>query len=319
MNRTRVAIGVDIGGGSVKLGLVSEGGKILKRDSFLTPRSPRRKVLLNLLQDHILKLVTDAKQNNLKCVGVGIGAPGPIDVERGFVYFFPNIPGWKNTPLKALLQRKINLPVFVDNDANVMALAEFRFGAGLGVRNIVALTLGTGIGGGLVIDGTLFHGPTYSAAEIGHLVIDEKGALCGCGNRGCVETFVGTNYFVKEMKKRLATGQKSFLNQWIKKGAKLTPQLAAQAARRGDKFAVQIWCETAEHLGTALAGLVNILNPQKIILGGGLAQSGDLLFKPLRRAILKKAFSVAGASVKVLPAKLGMDAGIVGAAAMVFE
>jgi glucokinase len=239
-------------------------------------------------------------------------------VERGFVYFFPNIPGWKNTPLKALLEKRLKLPVFVDNDASVMALAEFEFGAGRGAKNVIALTLGTGVGGGLVIDGKLFHGPRYSAAEIGHLVINEDGPRCGCGSRGCVETYVGSGYFVCEVKRRLKKGAQSVLKKWVKEGREMTPLLAAQAARRGDVFSKKIWQETGAHLGTALAGLLNILNPEKIILGGGIAQNGGLLFRPLRAALNKKAFPIAARSVRVVPAKLGVDAGLIGAAALAF-
>ena len=298
----RVAIGVDIGGGSVRMGLVSTNGRILVRSDFKTTDYLGRRKLLAALIRTLDGLLRVAKKKNLKVTGIGIGAPGPIDVEKGFVYFFPNIPGWKNTPLKKILEKKIKLPVFVDNDANVMALAEFRFGAGRGARTLIALTLGTGIGGGLVIDGKLYHGHSYSAAEIGHMVINENGPRCSCGNRGCVETYVGTNYFVRSSKNR----------------KRLSPQSAARAALRGDADAKELWKETARHLGTALVGLVNILNPERIVLGGGIAQSGGLLFRPLKAAIRRKAFPIAAASVKVVAAKLGMDAGIIGAATLVF-
>lgn len=314
----KVAIGVDIGGTSVKLGLVSPGGKVLARDSFFTKAAGGRKVFLRLLTARIAALRREAGKRNFKVAGVGIGAPGPINVERGFVYFFPNIPGWKNTPLRALLERKLGLPVSVDNDANVMALAEFRFGAGRGAKNIIALTLGTGVGGGLIIGGKLYHGPKYSAAEIGHLVINENGPRCACGSRGCIETYVGNGYFIREIKRRLGKGEKSILKKWsVGQGRELTPLLAAQAAKRGDALSKRMWKETGERLGTALAGLVNILNPERIVLGGGIAQNG-LLFGPVKAALGRKAFPIAARSVKVMPAKLGVDAGLVGAAALIF-
>ncbi len=314
----KVAIGVDIGGTSVKLGLVSASGKVLARDSFSTKAAGGRKAFLHLLTTRIAALGHEAKKRHLKVAGVGIGAPGPIDVARGFVYFFPNIPGWRNTPLRALLERKLGLPVSVDNDANVMALAEFRFGAGRGAKNIIALTLGTGVGGGLVIGGELYHGPNYSAAEIGHLVVNENGPRCACGSRGCIETYVGNGYFVREIKRRLGKGEKSILRKWsVGQGRELTPLLVAQAASRGDALSKKMWKETGEHLGTALAGLVNVLNPERIILGGGIAQSG-LLFGPVKATLGRKAFPIAARSVKVVPAKLGVDAGLVGAASLIF-
>jgi glucokinase len=316
----KVALGVDIGGQSVKLGLVNTRGKILQESSFLTREFLGRKRFFKELKRSIEALLRASRRRNCRVTGIGIGAPGPIDVERGFVYFFPNIPGWRNTPLKSRLEKVFKMRVCVDNDANVMALAELRFGAGQGVQNLIALTLGTGIGGGLVVHGKLFHGPSFSAAEIGHVVIDERGKKCACGSHGCVETFVGTDYFVQEVKKRLRSGQKSILNQWLKSSGRcLTPQLVAKAARHGDSFSKKMWEETGAHLGTALAGLVNVFNPERIVLGGGIAQNGNLIFKPVVRTLRKKAFPIASRSVKVVRAALGVNAGVVGAAALLFE
>jgi glucokinase len=315
----KTAIGVDIGGGSVKLGLVDSRGKILARESFLTGSAPTKEKFLDVLVAHVLDLQKIAVSRKLEFLGVGIGAPGPIDVERGFVYFFPNIPGWKNTPLKSLLERRLKMPVRVDNDANVMALAESIFGAGRGCQSVLALTLGTGVGGGIVMGGKLFHGPAYSAAEVGHLIINETGPLCSCGNRGCLEAYVGSGYFVKEVARRLKAGEKSVLKKWIGSDfTGLTPLLVAQAAKQGDAFSKKIWAQTGAHLGTALAGLANILNPQKIILGGGIAQNGRILLDPLNASLKKKAFPIAARSVKVVGAKLGVDAGLIGAAGLLF-
>ncbi len=315
----KAAVGVDIGGTSVKLGLVSGSGKVVARSSFPTESHSGRSKMLKALVGHILGLDREAKRRGFRLSGVGVGAPGPIDVRRGRVYFFPNVPGWKNTPLKAILQRRLRRPVWLDNDAGAAALGEFCFGAGRGSKSMIALTLGTGIGGGWVLDGRLFHGPAFSATEIGHVIIHEDGPLCACGNRGCVETYVGNHYFVAEVRKRLKQGARSVLKQWIRQGKELSPLLVAQAARKGDSFSKKFWLETGEHLGTVLAGLCNVLNPDRVILGGGIAQTGRLILDPVTAAIGKKAFSIAARSVKVMPAKLGMDAGLVGAAALVFS
>jgi len=315
----QTAIGVDIGGTSVKIGLVDLKGRILQRKFFLTSSVKGRTAMLDVLISHLLDLIRQAKKMRSIVKGVGIGAPGPVDVKRGFVYFFPNIAGWKNTPLKSLLEKRLKLPVLVDNDASVMALAEFRFGSGRGIKNMIALTLGTGIGGGIVIDGKLFHGPIFSAAEIGHMVLNEDGPRCGCGSRGCIETYVGNDYFIREAKKRLKAGHKSLLRKWIlTDGKELTPLLVRQAADAGDALSRALWKETGEHLGTALAGLVNVLNPERIILGGGISQRNRFLFGSTVRTLKKKAFPIAGRSVKVMPAALGVDAGLIGAAALAF-
>ncbi len=315
----KVSIGIDIGGTNVKLGLVDEKGSVLLNDTFLTKSASSKSQLLDKLVGHIEMLRAEANHRKLKLVGIGIGAPGAIDVEHGFVYFFPNIPGWENTPLKKILEKKLKLPVFVDNDANAMALGEFYFGAGKNVKHMIALTLGTGVGGGLVLDGKLFHGPAFSAAEIGHMVVDPDGPVCGCGNRGCIETFVGNGYFVKEVKRKLDSGEKSVLTRWLQEGKELSPKLVQEAARAGDRFAKEQWEITGERLGTFLAGLVNLLNPEKIVIGGGVALGGDLVLEPIRKAIKKKAFPIAARFVKVLPAVLSNDAGLVGAAALAFS
>jgi glucokinase len=315
----RAAIGIDIGGTNIKLGLVNEKGKVLLRDTFPSRSASSKRMLLGQLVEHIQALRSEARRLKLNLAGIGVGAPGPIDVERGFVYFFPNIPGWKNTPLKKILERKLKMPVFVENDANAMALGEFYFGAGRGVKNLLALTLGTGVGGGIVIGGKLFHGHSFSAAELGHMSVDPNGPRCVCGNRGCIETFIGNGYFVKEVRAALDSGQKSLLNRWIKKERRvLTPQLVQEAARAGDGFSRAQWQKTGERLGTFLAGLVNALNPQRIVVGGGIALGGDLILGPARSALKKKAFPIASRFVKVVPAVLGNDAGFVGAAALTF-
>ena len=311
----RAAIGIDIGGTNVKLGLVDERGRVLLRDTFRTSRARSRGEMLDKLTSHVTALASETRSRGMRLAGVGIGAPGPIDVERGFVYFFPNIPGWKDTPLKKILEKRLRLPVFVDNDANAMALGESLFGAGHGAKNVVALTLGTGVGGGLVIGGKLFHGSTFSAAEIGHMVVDPAGPLCACGNRGCIEAFVGNGYFVREVRARLK-GKKSILKKWIKEGKELSPKLVQEAARRGDTFSREQWKLTGERLGTFLAGLANLLNPERIVLGGGIALGGELVLAPVRAALKKKAFPIASRFVKVVPAVLGNDAGLVGAAAL---
>ena len=315
---TRAAIGVDIGGTNVKLGLVDERGKVLLRDTFRTTQTRSRTELLDKLAIHISLLKEEARTRKLKLAGVGIGAPGPIDVERGFVYFFPNISGWKNTPLKKILEKKLRLSVFVDNDANTMALGESCFGAGKGAKNVIALTLGTGVGGGLVLGGKLFHGSTFSAAEIGHMVVDSEGPLCACGNRGCIEAFVGNGYFTRQVRERLKS-RKSILKKWMKEGQELTPKLVQDAARSGDVFAKEQWKLTGERLGSFLAGLVNLLNPERIVIGGGIALGGELVLAPIRSAMKKKAFPIASRFVRVMPAVLGNDAGLVGAAALAFS
>ncbi len=310
------AIGIDIGGTNIKLGLVSARGRMLHREHLATRDFPGRFAMLNELVRRIASLRITATRKNFRVTGVGIGAPGPINVEKGSVYFLPNIRGWKNVALRSVLRRRLGIPVFVDNDANAMAFGEFLFGAGRGAKSLIGLTLGTGVGGGIVLDGKLFHGHAYSAAEVGHVTINENGPRCACGSRGCVETYVGNRYFILEVLRRLKKARRGLLYRWVVSGARLTPELVEKAARKGDALSRQMWKETGEHLGTALAGLVNVLNPERIVVGGGVAKAGAFIFRPLQKTLQKKAFPIAVASVRVLPATLGTDAGVIGAAAL---
>ena len=312
------AIGIDIGGTNIRVGLVDDRGRILAQESFLTRLFRGRSRMLAELERRAVPFQALARATKRPLAGVGIGAPGAIDVERGFVYFLPNIRGWENTPLKKILERRLRIPVFIDNDANAMALAEHRFGAGRGSENFIGLTLGTGVGGGIVLGGKLYHGGAYSAAEVGHITVNEAGPVCACGNRGCVETYVGNRYFLQEALRRLKKDPRGLLGRWVKAGQGLTPELIEKAAKKGDRLSKRLWEDTGVHLGTALAGLVNVLNPERIVVGGGIARAGRLIFGPVERTIQKKAFPIAAASVKVLPATLGTDAGVIGAAALAF-
>lgn len=309
----RPAIGIDFGGTSIKLGLVSPSGKVLTRSSFQTGRHAARHQILDSLT-----MAVRALAEKTRVCGVGIGAPGPIDVDRGLVYFFPNVPGFKNFPIRKILESRFKLPVAVDNDANAMALGEYRFGGGRGSRLFLALTLGTGIGGGMVIGGKLFHGPAFSAAEFGHVVIDPNGPFCACGNRGCAEAFVGNGYFLAETRRRLKK-EKSVLKRWLAEGKELTPILVERAAKRGDRLAKSLWADAGDRLGTLLAGFLNVLNPDRIAIGGGLANAGALILGPMHASLRKKAFPIAFRSVKVKPAVLGTDAGLIGAACLAFD
>ncbi|OGR88781.1 MAG: hypothetical protein A3A86_00455, partial [Elusimicrobia bacterium RIFCSPLOWO2_01_FULL_60_11] len=237
----------------------------------------------------------------------------------GVVRFSPNL-GWKNVPLKRFLARGLKASVAIENDANCAAWGAYCLDAKRDCGNLICLTLGTGVGGGVIIGGKLYRGATGSAGEIGHLTVDYKGRLCGCGSRGCLESMVGAWGIVKTAREGIARGRSPLLKRLLREpGAKLSPRLIEQAAKKNDPFSKKIWNDAGECLGAAMASLVNVLNPERIVLCGGVSKAGDLILKPALRALGKRAFKVPFQRVKVTVSKFDEKLGVVGAALLCLE
>ena len=295
-----VFLGIDWGGTYVKAGIITPRGKILKKITCQSREFKKKDVFIYKIK----KLIKDFNKFSIKAVG--IGAPGIIDIKKGFIYYLPNIHGWYNYPLRAILEKELKLPVFLDNDANVFALAEARLGAGKGKRNIIFLTLGTGLGGAVIFDGKILEAST-SAAELGHVPLSLKGRRCGCGGRGCIETFTGANNLLRRYNEL--------------KGGSCLPKEVREiyyAALKKDKAALTVWKEFSQSLGMFLAGMVNVFNPELIILGGGISGAFSL-FKPLLwRELRRQAMWPHTKNLKLVKAKL-KDAGIIGAGLLAKE
>ena len=230
-----------------------------------------------------------------------------------------NLRGWNRIPLRANLRKRLGLPVAVDNDVKVMTLAEWKHGAGRGARNLLCMTLGTGVGGGWVINGALYHSRKGPSGEIGHLPLGEGGPRCFCGGRGCLERYVGNRDIVREVKRRIAAGERSKMTALLGgRLDRLTPEVIDQACESGDRLALETWRRAGERIGLILAGAVNLLNPDRIVIGGGLAKAGRWLFDPIRETVRRRAMRGIG-RVQILPAKLGPSAGIIGAALLIGE
>ena len=271
-------------------------------------------------------------------IGVGLGSPGLIIAETGIVHFSPNFPGWSDIPLVNYVNTelvRVHIPKHaaqidthktykpilrgMDNDVNAMTLGELHYGAGVGYKNLVALTLGTGVGGGVVIDGEVYHGSQNTAGELGHTVVEPDGRYCGCGNQGCLEAYAGSKNIVERIQDKIDAGRSSSLAAAVKDGVALTPRAIAKAAQDGDELAIEIFAETGRYIGIALASITHILNPQIAIIGGGIAEAGEkLLFTPIRTELSKRAMDIP-AQMKIVKAHLGNDAGIVGAAMLALE
>lgn len=316
MNRGSVAIGIDVGGTNLKFGLVARNGKIIKRKVLPSLAQEGYKRVLSQIVKGIRQLIDAAE--GYRILGLGIGTPGLVDSIHGIVYNLTNIPGWKNVNLKKIMEMEFGVRVYVDNDVNLMALGEWACGGAKGAENIVCLTLGTGVGGGIIIGGKLFRGKNLSAGEIGHIPINYKGPKCNCGNFGCLERYIGNRYIVEMARRYIRREKDTILSKWIDANRPLTPELIARGAKAGDKICIKIWEEVSECLASALSGVVNFLNPERIIIGGGVAGAGNVLFTPLRKKVREKAMGIPGKNVRISKALLGEDAGMIGAAMLVF-
>lgn len=286
-------IGIDLGGTKIAGILATPEGKIIMDIQVPTEAQKGKKQVIKNIEKAIRLLI---QVNKTKVKAIGIGAPGPILFEKGIVVEAPNLPGWKRVNIKKILEKEFHVPVFVDNDANCAALAEARFGAGKKARHFIYMTVSTGIGGGIIIDRELYRGVNGSAGEFGHMIIDSKGFTCGCGNVGCLEA--------------LASGSA------VKKRYGLDALSVELAARQGDKKAQRVIQTSAHYLAIGIANLVNIFNPELIIIGGGLSNMRELLIDPIRKDFKKYALSLPAKKVKVVRARLGTKAGVLGAVAL---
>ena len=302
-----LVLGIDVGGTNVKLGIVDAGGRILARSSMPTKSYNRNKTLLiKAIFSQIHTLLQNSQISLKRLCGIGIGLPGAVDPFKGQVIFLPNIPGWKNVSLRAIFEKEFGVPTLLENDVNMIALGEWKFGAGKGKNDMICMTLGTGVGGGLIMDGKLYRGVSFVAGEIGHMPINETGPACNCGGWGCFEQYVGNRQLLEKIARNF--GDKN-----------LTIPDVYKLANQGDAKALTFFAETATHIGNGLVGVVNLLNPPLIIIGGGVSNNHRFLFPTINQVIRKRAMSVQARRVKIVHAKLGDDAGILGARVLLTE
>ncbi|WP_420450043.1 ROK family protein [Candidatus Palauibacter sp.] len=314
-------IGVDLGGTAIKVGAVPvDGGTVLGMRSLPTDAHIGAKFVV----DRIVSMILDVKRDATReggfgedaILGVGMGAPGPLDRETGTVVETPNL-GWRNFPLRDLIVKGTGFEAELDNDANAATLGEWWRGAGRGVDHLVGVTLGTGIGGGLMLDGELYHGASDVAAEIGHMTIDSTGRKCGCGNYGCLEAYASGPAIASRAVDGLKAGAESMLPALVEGDLRaITAETVSDAIVAGDEYAGDVMRETARYLGTGLANLINVLNPEMIVVSGGVTRAGRHLFDPLRREVRKRAFRPAAEACRIVRTELGGMAGVIGAAAV---
>lgn len=311
----RLAVGIDFGGTGVKMGLVDKSGAIRDRFDFPTAAAGTQSAWMDRVGDGLRRF----RRAGARPAGIGVGVPGFTDFKKGFIYNLTNVPGWTSVPLARMLRQRFGLPAVVDNDVNAMAIGECAHGAGRGCRFAAFATLGTGVGGGVVIDGRLYRGAYSMAGEIGHVCIRMNGRKTPEG-RGGLETYVGNRRLAAYAVRALKAGRRSLIRSLAHNDLEaVTPKIIARAAARGDPLALEIFDFAGDCLAAAFASIVYLLQPEAIIVGGGVARSGRVLFDPLRRHLRERLHPYFAERIKVLPARLGDRAGMIGCAVLAFQ
>jgi glucokinase len=305
--------GLDLGGTYLKYAIGTADGTILKHDKVPSRADESQDVVFGVMFDALKELEKEAKKNDGKLVAVGVGSPGAIDFEHGrLIGSTPNIANWANADIRGRIQAETGLPVWADNDANIMAFAESRQGAAKGFKNVICTTLGTGIGGGILIDGELYRGTHYAGSEIGHMMIVHNGLPCNCGGHGCFEKYASATAMIREYVELLTESGKPIPKH-------VSAKIIFENAAHGEKEAASTIDITLAYMGTGFASLVNIFNPEVLVVGGGVAGAGNAFITKIQKAIEERAMKPALKNFKVVKAQLGNDAGFVGGISLAAE
>jgi glucokinase len=312
----RFVLGIDIGGTNLVVGSVpADGSSLLALGSEPTQPELGATSVLDRLVGLAERTIAQTKHKvpGAEILGVGIGAPGPLDTKSGIVLLTPNL-GWVNMPLRQIIHDRLGLPAALDNDANCAVLGEWWVGAARGARHAIGITIGTGVGGGLVLEGRLYHGASDVAGEIGHTTIDTEGRRCTCGNYGCLEAYASGPNIAMRAIEAVEAGAASTLSALVAANQPITAQTVYEAAQQGDELALEVVNDTAKFLGAGIANLLNVFNPQVVVVCGGVTLAGDHLFVPLRREVARRAFKPAVQACRIVPGELINTAGVYGAA-----
>lgn len=314
-----IAIGIDVGGTAIKGGIVSATGDVLEKTSVPSEAEQGVDHLIDRMVGLIKAMEQATARRSAPISAVGLGVPGDVDQTRGVIVSSPNLDGWENIPIVARIAGATGLRVVLDNDANVAALGEYVQGAGRGVRDMVLLTLGTGVGSGLILDGKLWYGTNGRAGEIGHMLIQAGGRQCGCGQLGCLEAYASSSQTAKRAIESIHQGEPSSLKALMDQGHTLTSKCVVEAAAQGDPLARRVWDETCRYLAIACVNIQHLLSPERIVLAGGMSAAADRLLDPVTDWITRTASPEFGTPPEVCIAQLGNDAGLIGAGLTVFR
>jgi len=316
-----VAIGVDLGGTNLRIGIVDREGVVLKSIKRPTLAGEGKEKVVNRIIDLITEALEVSNQLSGGVQGICVGAPGFIDIKKGIIRESPNLPDWKDVALKNEIQKRIDIPdILLQNDANVYTYGEWWKGSGKGYNSIVCFTLGTGVGGGLILNKDLWLGENGMAGEIGHMIVEPSGLKCQCGRYGCLESYSSGTGIVNRAIMEIRNGSDSTLINKVKGNfSAITPKMVFEEAVAGDSLSNDIMEGTGKYLGIAIATLINILNIDRFVIGGGVADAGDIILEPARQEVIKRAIRAPEKETVIVRAGLGDDAGIIGAAGIVFQ
>lgn len=316
--QTQVAIGIDVGGTAIKAGLVGADGRVYESRSIPTDADRGPDHVIARIVEVITQSLSAATAKGYDVEAVGLGVPGTLDRAAGVVVAPPNLPGWRNVPIVERLTGATGLRIVLENDANNAALGEYYCGAGRGVSDMVMLTLGTGIGGGIILSGRLWRGALGNGGEIGHVIIQAAGRPCGCGQRGCLEAYASATATVARAMERIRAGEPSVLARRTD-SADLSVEMIIDAAQRGDGLAADVWRETCRYLAIGCVNIHHMINPERIVLAGGMSHAGDPLLGGVAGAVSELASPMLGCPPEIRLAEIGNDAGFIGSALSVFR
>ncbi|MBW6411480.1 ROK family protein [Clostridium weizhouense] len=304
-------VGVDLGGTKISTALSKLNGEVISQTTVPTNANEGEIPVLNRIIESVDKVIKDGGATYQDVKAIGIGSPGPLDAEKGIIIYTPNLP-FKNFNLVEPLKNKFGVPVFLDNDANVATIGEYMFGAGKGAKNVLFFTVSTGVGGGAVLDGKIYRGNTSNALEIGHMTVAPDGPRCNCGNIGCVEATSSGTAIGKRGQEAVSTKVETSLRKYDH----ITSYEVFVEAAAGDEVSKDIIDNALNYLGIAVANAVSIFDPEIIIIGGGVSKAGQVVFDTVRKVVNKRCFKSMAEAVKIVPAGLGTDAGVIGAVAL---
>jgi glucokinase len=314
-NNELPVLAIDLGGTKIAAALIAPDNRVMDRTHSPTLVSEGLQPVVDRIFAMIDRLLSQCTTDAAQLDGIAIAAAGAIDTDKGLITSSPNLPGWSNVPLRDMVRERYGVDSCLVNDANAAALAEHRLGAGRGTNNLIYLTVSTGIGGGIIVNGELYSGISGCAGELGHMTIDANGPECDCGNVGCLEVFASGKAVAGEAKRRIKQGGQSRLTDIVSGNLEgITAEKVAMAAQGGDRLAMEVISRAAGYLGVGMVNLVNIFNPEMIVVGGGLSKMGELLLGPARQVVKQRVFPLCAGAVRIVTAELGDDAGVLGAA-----
>jgi glucokinase len=315
-----MVLAIDLGGTKILSAVIDRKGSMLARDHSVTPAALGQEAVIDAIKASVERAADQIEVALSRMLAVGIGAPGPSNAEKGILFTSPNLPGWKDVPIRDIIERFFKRKAYLINDANAAALAEHRFGAGRGTKNMIYITVSTGIGGGVIVEDRLMTGAIGTAAELGHMTIDDEGPACNCGNKGCWETLASGTALDREAKSRIREGIPSIIPDLVGGDTnKISAKTVQEAAEQGDELAGKLIAKSGYYLGVGLANLLNIFNPEMIVIGGGVSNIGKRLLDPAFETARERAYTSSYEAVRFRSPTLGRNSGVIGAAAHAFD